>query len=107
MYEWNDSLQDIHNKNVKTTDQNYTVVVYDFGVKHNILRILKSKGCKITVVPADYPIEKLLDLKPDGVFLSNGPGDPQACTYAIENIKNLLNRLKLQQGSYHKSESWF
>tara|TARA_B100000945_G_scaffold65708_1_gene49129 strand:- start:406 stop:1539 length:1134 start_codon:yes stop_codon:yes gene_type:complete len=92
VYEWKDSLRDIYSKNVKTTNQNYIVVVYDFGVKHNILRILKNKGCKITVVPADYPIEKVLDLKPDGVFLSNGPGDPQACNYAIDNIKSLLNK---------------
>ena len=92
VYEWKDSLQDIYSKNLETADKNYRVVVYDFGVKHNILRILKSRGCKITVVPANYPIEKVLDLKPDGVFLSNGPGDPKACNYAIDNIKNLLNK---------------
>ena len=92
VYEWKDSLQDIYSKNVETTDQNYRVVVYDFGVKHNILRILKNRGCKITVVPANYPFEKVLDLEPDGVFLSNGPGDPKACSYAIDNIKNLLNK---------------
>ena len=90
VYEWKNSLQNIYNRNVKNADQNHNVVVYDFGVKHNILRILKNKGCKLTVVPADYPIKKVLDLKPDGVFLSNGPGDPQACEYAIDNIKTLL-----------------
>tara|TARA_B100000614_G_scaffold257920_1_gene279092 strand:- start:1186 stop:2319 length:1134 start_codon:yes stop_codon:yes gene_type:complete len=90
VYEWKNSLQNIYNRNVKNVDQNYNVVVYDFGVKHNILRILKNKGCKLTVVPADHPIKKVLDLKPDGVFLSNGPGDPQACGYAIDNIKTLL-----------------
>lgn len=92
VYEWSDTLQNIYNRNTKDLDQNYKVVVYDFGVKHNILRILKNKGCKLTVVPADYPIEKVLGLKPDGVFLSNGPGDPQACGYAINNIKNLLDK---------------
>ncbi len=92
VYEWKDSLQNIYNNGVKNSDQNYKVVVYDFGVKHNILRILKNKGCKLIVVPADYPIKKVLDLRPDGVFLSNGPGDPQACDYAINNIKNLLDK---------------
>lgn len=92
VYEWRDSLQNIYNEKIQNVEQNYKVVVYDFGVKHNILRILKNKGCKLTVIPADYPIEKVLDLKPDGVFLSNGPGDPQACDYAIDNIKNLLDK---------------
>ena len=92
VYEWKDSLQNIYNKNIQNMEENYKVVVYDFGVKHNILRILKNKGCKLTVVPADYPVEKVLDLRPDGVFLSNGPGDPQACEYAIDNIKSLLHK---------------
>jgi len=92
VYEWKDSLQNIYNEKIQNVEQNYKVVVYDFGVKHNILRILKNKGCKLTVIPADYPIEKVLDLKPDGVFLSNGPGDPQACDYAIDNIKILLDK---------------
>ncbi len=92
VYEWKDSLKNIYNKNVENLEQNFRVIVYDFGVKHNILRILKYKGCKLTVVPADYPNEKVLDLEPDGVFLSNGPGDPQACHYAIDNIKSLLDK---------------
>ena len=63
-----------------------------FGIKHNILRILNDFGCKLTVVPANYSAEKVLDMKPDGIFLSNGPGDPQACDYAIKNIKLFLDK---------------
>jgi len=70
----------------------YHVVVYDFGVKHNILRILAQRGCRLTVVPAQTSAEACLALKPDGVFLSNGPGDPAACDYAIVTIKSLLEQ---------------
>lgn len=66
------------------------IVVYDFGVKHNILRLLVDRGCKVTVVPAKTSIHDVLKLKPDGVVLSNGPGDPAACDYAIETTKALL-----------------
>jgi carbamoyl-phosphate synthase small subunit len=66
------------------------VVVYDYGVKHNILRRLTSYGCSLTVVPASFPAEDVLALKPDGVFLSNGPGDPAAVRYGIANIKKLV-----------------
>lgn len=64
--------------------------VYDFGVKHNILRLLAERHCNITVVPADYPAEKIIENMPDGVLLSNGPGDPKACHYAIQNTQKLL-----------------
>lgn len=66
------------------------IVVYDFGVKNNILRILQDKGCHVTIVPAQTTAEEVLALKPDGVFLSNGPGDPLACHYAIEAAKKFL-----------------
>lgn len=66
------------------------MVAYDYGVKTNILRMLADRGCKLTVVPAETPAEKVLALNPDGVFLSNGPGDPAACDYAIEAVKLLL-----------------
>ena len=68
----------------------YHVVAYDFGVKQNILRMLVARGCKLTVVPAKTPANEVLALNPDGIFLSNGPGDPAPCTYAIEAIKKFL-----------------
>jgi carbamoyl-phosphate synthase small subunit len=68
------------------------VVVYDYGVKHNILRRLTSYGCRLTVLPAQTSAEDVLHMKPDGIFLSNGPGDPAAVTYAIENLKKLIGK---------------
>jgi carbamoyl-phosphate synthase small subunit len=68
----------------------YKVVVYDFGVKRNILRMLVDRGAELIIVPAETPACEVLDMNPSGVFLSNGPGDPQPCTYAIEAIKQLL-----------------
>lgn len=70
--------------------QKHHVVVYDFGVKHTILRILHDKGCHITLVPAQTPASEVLAMNPDGVFLSNGPGDPKACTYAIKATQEFL-----------------
>jgi len=71
------------------------VVAYDFGIKHNILRMLAGSGCRVTVVPATTSAEDVLGLKPDGVFLSNGPGDPEPVTYAQENIRKLLGRVPI------------
>ena len=71
-------------------DPVWHVVAYDFGVKRNILRMLASRGCKVTVVPAQTPAQDVLALRPDGVFLSNGPGDPQPCDYAIEATRTLI-----------------
>lgn len=68
----------------------FHVVAYDFGVKYNILRMLAERGCKLTVVPAKTSAEDVLAMKPDGVFLSNGPGDPEPCTYAITSIEKIL-----------------
>ncbi|RQO66781.1 carbamoyl-phosphate synthase small subunit [Aquitalea sp. FJL05] len=68
----------------------FHVVAYDFGVKHNILRMLAERGCKLTVVPAQTPAKDVLALNPDGVFLSNGPGDPEPCDYAIAAIRDIL-----------------
>ena len=73
-----------------TADLPLHVVAYDFGVKRNILRMLVDRGCRLTVVPATTPASKVLDLQPDGVFLSNGPGDPEPCEYAIDAIRELL-----------------
>ncbi|WP_237066559.1 glutamine-hydrolyzing carbamoyl-phosphate synthase small subunit [Microbulbifer guangxiensis] len=71
--------------------QPYKVVAYDFGVKRNILRMLVDRGCEITVVAAETPASEVLAMKPDGVFLSNGPGDPEPCDYAIAAIRELLD----------------
>jgi len=68
----------------------YRVVAYDFGIKHNILRLLAERGCELTVVPAQTPAAAVLALRPDGVFLSNGPGDPEPCDYAIAAIREIL-----------------
>lgn len=70
----------------------FHVVAFDFGVKHNILRMLASRGCKVTVVPAQTSAEQVLALQPDGVFLSNGPGDPEPCDYAIRATRLLIER---------------
>ncbi|OEF25830.1 glutamine-hydrolyzing carbamoyl-phosphate synthase small subunit [Vibrio rumoiensis] len=70
----------------------YHVVAYDFGAKRNILRMLVDRGCRLTVVPAETSAEDVLALNPDGVFLSNGPGDPEPCTYAIEATKTFLEQ---------------
>ncbi|MCH9643532.1 MAG: glutamine-hydrolyzing carbamoyl-phosphate synthase small subunit [Gammaproteobacteria bacterium] len=70
--------------------QGLHVVVYDFGVKQQILRLFMDRGCRVTVVPAETSVAKILELNPDGVFLSNGPGDPAACDYAIANVHQLL-----------------
>ena len=70
----------------------FHVVAYDFGVKHNILRLLADRGCRLTVVPATTPAEDVLNLRPDGIFLSNGPGDPEPCDYAIKAIRTFLER---------------
>jgi carbamoyl-phosphate synthase small subunit len=69
------------------------VVAYDFGIKHNILRMLAREGCRVTVVPAETTAEDVLDLKPDGVFLSNGPGDPEPVDYAVKAIQNMMGRV--------------
>ena len=76
----------VDNKKVKSK-QEYSVVAYDFGIKKNILRILKDLGCKTKVIPANTKAKDVLNMNPDGIFLSNGPGDPAACKYAIESIK--------------------
>jgi len=70
----------------------FSVVAYDYGIKQNILRRLTSYGCKVTVVPTDYPAEEVLARDPDGIFLSNGPGDPAAVKVAIQNVKKLIGK---------------
>lgn len=75
-----------------TPDRSFHVVAYDFGIKRNMLRLLSSYGCHITVVPATTPAVEVLALDPDGIFLSNGPGDPAACTYAVDAVRQLLGQ---------------
>ncbi len=91
-YEWTEgSLHENRLSVSKKNDLKYHVVAYDYGVKTNILRLLVDLGCKITVVPAEMPANDVIALNPDGVFLSNGPGDPDACKYAIEAIKHFID----------------
>jgi carbamoyl-phosphate synthase small subunit len=77
---------------VKDEPARFHVVAYDYGIKHNILRKLASEGCKVTVVPAETTAEDVLTLNPDGIFLSNGPGDPEPCNYAQDNIRRLMGK---------------
>ncbi len=94
MYTWDkiDTTPFALAPSIAPSKKRLNVVVYDYGVKQNILRRLTSYGCNLTVLPASYPAEKVLELKPNGIFLSNGPGDPAAVTYAIENIKQLIGK---------------
>jgi carbamoyl-phosphate synthase small subunit len=95
IYTWTEGTWDLDPNITKTLDESgdiYNVVAYDFGVKKNILRMLVDRGCKVTVVPAQTPAEDVLAMNPDGVFLSNGPGDPEPCDYAITAIQNILER---------------
>ncbi|MHC8370193.1 glutamine-hydrolyzing carbamoyl-phosphate synthase small subunit [Pseudomonas sp. MDT1-85] len=92
-YEWRSTVWDLKTDSHATLDASelpYHVVAYDYGVKLNILRMLVERGCRVTVVPAQTPAAEALALKPDGVFLSNGPGDPEPCDYAIQAIKDVL-----------------
>ena len=85
------ALEDGLPDNQSTAELPLHVVAYDFGVKRNILRMLVDRGCRLTVVPATTPASEVLALQPDGVFLSNGPGDPEPCDYAIDAIRELLS----------------
>ena len=92
-YEWNEGSLFENRINAIKNDKNiYKVVAYDYGVKSNILMLLSDLGCQLTVVPAETSVEDVLNLKPSGVFLSNGPGDPEACDYAIESVAKLLEK---------------
>lgn len=91
-YPWSQPSADIFSAGEKPVAQRFRVVAYDFGIKYNILRRLADVGCEVTVVPAATAAEDALALNPDGIFLSNGPGDPEPVTYAIETIRRLLGR---------------
>ncbi len=87
---WTEAEWDLVDGYKEAGDSEFHVVAYDFGVKHNILRMLAERGCRLTVVPAQTPAAEVLAMNPDGVFLSNGPGDPEPCDYAIAAIKEIL-----------------
>lgn len=91
IYQWKESCWQLSGK-PNVVPERFHVVAYDFGSKNNILRMLVERGCRLTVVPAETTAEQALALNPDGVFLSNGPGDPEVCTYAIELVKTLLEK---------------
>ncbi len=91
-YPWAEGSYDLDRRAFRSSDGRFHVVAYDFGVKQNILRLLADRGCRLTVVPAQTPAEDVLALQPDGVFLSNGPGDPAPCDYAINAIRAFLAR---------------
>jgi carbamoyl-phosphate synthase small subunit len=87
---WTESSWALESGYAQQENPEFHVVAYDFGVKHNILRMLAERGCRLTVVPAQTPASEVLAMSPDGIFLSNGPGDPEPCDYAITAIKEIL-----------------
>ena len=89
-YSWSGSTWDRVEGHREKSDGQFNVVAYDFGVKRNILRMLVERGCNLTVVPAQTPAKDVLAMNPDGIFLSNGPGDPEPCDYAITAIQEIL-----------------
>jgi carbamoyl-phosphate synthase small subunit len=91
-YPWSEGSYDLDRSAFTAADGRFHVVAYDFGVKRNILRMLADRGCRLTVVPAQTPAGDALALRPDGVFLSNGPGDPEPCDYAIAAIAEFIRR---------------
>ena len=94
-YEWTEGRWELGNGYRKIENPRFHVVAYDYGIKHNILRMLAERGARVTVVPAQMPAREVLRMKPDGVFLSNGPGDPEPCDYAIEAIGEILDATKV------------
>ena len=90
-YGWTDGQLDLDSNAFVSAPAKFKVVAYDYGVKTNILRMLAERGCELTVVPAQTPAADVLALKPDGVFLSNGPGDPEPCDYAIDAIRSFID----------------
>ena len=93
-YPWTQSVWHLGSgfRQFDAQEADYHVVAYDFGAKRNILRMLAQRGCRVTVVPAQTPAEEVLAAQPDGVFLSNGPGDPEPCDYAIAAIKSIIEQ---------------
>ena len=94
VYTWKETTWDLQEGHVAREDspEDLHVVAYDYGIKTNILRMLRERGCRVTVVPAQTPASEVLAMHPDGVFLSNGPGDPEPCDYAISAIQEVLEQ---------------
>ena len=90
IYQWREGQLDLDRNEFMRAESKFKVVAYDFGAKRNILRMLAERGCDVTVVPAQTPAADVLAMKPDGVFLSNGPGDPAPCDYAIAAIREFV-----------------
>ncbi|MFT7530629.1 MAG: carbamoyl-phosphate synthase small subunit, partial [Gammaproteobacteria bacterium] len=90
-YDWQEGTWSLIDGHQNHQSSQFKVVAYDFGVKRNILRLLSDRGCAVRVVPAETPASEVLALSPDGIFLSNGPGDPEPCDYAIAAIKEFLS----------------
>ncbi len=91
-YDWTASVWKLGRGYVDDAPSRFHVVAFDYGVKHNILRMLAERGCRLTVVPAEASADDALALKPDGIFLANGPGDPEPCDYAIRATRTLIER---------------
>ncbi|MFZ2452213.1 MAG: glutamine-hydrolyzing carbamoyl-phosphate synthase small subunit [Methylovulum miyakonense] len=91
-YEWTENIWSLQGGHQAGENLSKHVVAYDFGIKRNILRLLVNRGCRVTVVPAKTSAADVFAMNPDGVFLSNGPGDPEPCTYAIEAIAEILEK---------------
>jgi len=94
-YEWNQGKWQLGKGHQSGVDLKFHVVAYDYGIKRNILRLIVERGARVTVVPASFPAKDILRMKPDGVFLSNGPGDPEPCDYAIEAIGEILDSTRI------------
>jgi len=90
VYQWKEGSYDLDSQDWGGSESEFHVVAYDYGVKRNILRMLSDRGCRVTVVPATTTAEEVLAMQADGVFLSNGPGDPEPCDYAISAIQQIL-----------------
>ena len=94
-YEWAEGRWELGNGYRKIDNPRFHVVAYDYGIKRNILRMIADRGARVTVVPAQMPARDVLKMKPDGVFLANGPGDPEPCDYAIEAIGEILDATRI------------
>ena len=94
-YEWTEGRWALGTGYRKLENPRFHVVAYDYGIKHNILRLIAERSARVTVVPAQTPARDVLRMKPDGVFLANGPGDPEPCDYAIEAIGEILDATKI------------